>query len=355
MIVVIPSNREVRLDYLAPLIDAGCRFIVVDDSEGRVRVDHPSFKVYNWGDRSRILGARDHGIPRRNGACRDFGFYLAWHEAAADEIIIALDDDCEVYHRDFAERAAAALSPRPRPVATVPGVHLNVLDLYREPDPQPHFPRGFPYSARPGYQPCTFLPPTTIAPKFSLGLWRDVYDINAIDKLRGPAYSHPAAEAKHDSVTIAPGRLVSVCSMNMICRREVLPALYQLPMHVPVMPGWVIDRYGDIWGGFILKILMDRRGDALAAGEPFIRHVKEGDFQRNIWQEHVCHLVNDEFIALMRAAGDRIQPAGYVEMMAALNVEFRAATSAASPLLKTYLEHLTPAIDAWVELLSSSV
>ena len=49
--------------------------------------------------------------------------------------------------------------------------------------------------------------------------------------------------------------------MNMHFRREVLPATYQLPMHVPVLPDEVIDRYGDIWGGFVLKMLIDIKGD----------------------------------------------------------------------------------------------
>jgi hypothetical protein len=89
--------------------------------------------------------------------------------------------------------------------------------------------------------------------------------------------------------------------MNMQFRREMIPAVYQLPMHVPVMPHWVIDRYGDIWGGFILKLLMDIKGDAMAAGGPMIRHMKEGNFQRNIWQENICHMLNDEFIAILPA------------------------------------------------------
>jgi hypothetical protein len=96
--------------------------------------------------------------------------------------------------------------------------------------------------------------------------------------------------------------------MNMQFRREVLPAVYQLPMHVPVLPHWVIDRYGDIWGGFILKTLMDIRGDTMVVGEPMIHHLKEGNFRRNIWQEHVCHLVNDEFIALLGEGATRIPP-----------------------------------------------
>lgn len=87
--------------------------------------------------------------------------------------------------------------------------------------------------------------------------------------------------------------------MNMQFRRELIPVVYQLPMHVEVMPNWVVDRYGDIWGGFILKTLMDLNGENMAVGEPMINHLKEGNYTRNIWQEHVCHLINDEFLQLL--------------------------------------------------------
>src|ERR1700736_6271221 len=96
MIVVVPSARSIRLDYLTPLIEAGARFIVVDDSEGTIRINHPQFKEYNWSDRRRMLGSLDAAMPRRNGACRDFGFYVAWRESADDDIILAIDDDCMV-------------------------------------------------------------------------------------------------------------------------------------------------------------------------------------------------------------------------------------------------------------------
>lgn len=350
MIVVIPTNRSVQFAYLEPLIEAGARFIIVDDSEGSVTVDHPQFRVFNWQDRRRLLGALDVGMPKRNGACRDFGFYLAWKESDDGEIIIALDDDCAVYHRDFAARVEQVLSAAPRPVATCEGPHLNLIDLYAD-VPRDLFPRGFPYSARGAYAGATFGAAAAREVKFSVGLWKEIFDINAIDKLQGPPWSHPDAELRHESALIAEGRLVSVCSMNMIFRREVLPAVYQLPMHIPVAPGWVVDRYGDIWGGFILKTLMDLRGDAMAAGGPMIRHLKEGNFQRNIWQEHICHLVNDEFLDLLAAAATRISPASYGEMMSALNEEFRRATPGCSPLLRPYFEHLTVALEAWVAAL----
>jgi len=350
MIVVIPSNREINLSYLSPLIDAGARFIVVDDTEGTITVDHPRFSVFNWGHRRDILGELDPLFPRRNGASRDFGFLMAWKESDPGEIVVALDDDCEVYHPDFPSRVESVLSTASRPVATCEGGHLNIVDLY-EGAPRDLYPRGFPYSARVDYRPASFLPPEQRPVTFCLGLWKSIFDINAIDKIQGPPHDHPDAELRHPTVSIAPGKLVSVCSMNMQFRREVTPAVYQLPMHVEVMPGWVIDRYGDIWGGFVLKTLMDLRGESMAVGEPMIRHLKEGNYLRNAWQEHICHLVNDEFLDLLAESAGEIAVGGYLEMMASLSEQFGRRADRCSPLLRAYVGHLQRSMDAWVRAL----
>lgn len=78
------------------------------------------------------------------------------------------------------------------------------------------------------------------------------------------------------------------------------------------MPGWVVDRYGDIWGGFILKTLMDLRGEALAVGEPMIDHLKEGDFLRNIWQEHVDIAVVQAVSPAPVLRTGRLEPVAFV-------------------------------------------
>jgi len=351
MIVVIPSNRSINLDHLGPLIESGARFVVVDDSPGSIRIDHPQFRVFSWADRERLLGAHDVAIPRRNGACRDLGFVVAWKEADDDEIVVALDDDCVVEEPDFAARVERVLSGDPRPEARVEGLHLNILDCYRD-VPDHLYPRGFPYASRVGYQRCRFVSGGRGRVTFSLGLWRDVFDVNAIDKIHGPPFAFPQAELHHESVLVPTGKLVSVCSMNMHFRRSVIPAVYQLPMHVEVMPHWVIDRYGDIWGGFILKVLLDKRGESMAAGGPMIRHLKDGNVQRNTWQEHLCHLVNDEFIDLVLESAGSFGPASHREMMAALTEEFARRTDAASPVLKPYLRHLVAALRAWVAILA---
>jgi hypothetical protein len=351
MLVVIPTARSVSLEYLQPLIDFGARFIVVDDSEGNVNIDHPQFKSYTWKDQDKMLGRDVIAIPRRNGACRDFGFYIAWRESDAGEIVIALDDDCKIEDRDFGRRVEAVLSDAPRPVALGTGTHFNALDCYRNTEDN-IFPRGFPYSRRADYRKWTFGGQSSGRVTFNLGLWREIFDVNAIDKLRGPKYCYPDAELQHESVVVPDGSLISVCSMNMQFRREVIPAAYQLLMHVNVMPGWVIDRYGDIWGGFILKTLMDISGELMATGGPMIRHLKEGPYERNIWQEHTCHLVNDEFLAIIEKAREEITPAGYATMMAHMAEILDRERESCSVILRRYLDVQAPAMKAWARILS---
>ena len=352
MIVVIPSNRSIDLSYLGPLIDSNARFIVVDDGEGSISVDHPSFSVYTWKDRRKMLGPLDRFFPRNNGACRSFGFYRAWHDSDPGEIIVALDDDCRVRSGDFAEQVARSLSDEARPEATTVGEHLNILDLYESNDGS-LFPRGFPYSARVNYSGATVSGNARRNVVFSLGLWTGIYDINAVDKIGGNKYEFPDAKLQHRSVLVAAGKLVSVCSMNMQFRREVLPAAYQLPMHVPVIKDGVIDRYGDIWGGFILKTLIDIRGDGLAVGEPMIEHLKEGHFVRNIWQENLAHQVNDEFVRLLADAKPAIVSGRYLDMMEQLTSALRQRAGRCSPVLSRYTDHLMPALDAWTTALRS--
>lgn len=349
MIVVVPTVRSIKLEYFGPLIDAGARFIIVDDSEGSLQLTHPQFTVYNWGDQHRLLGNLEIAIPRRNGACRDFGYYLAWREADPNEVIIAVDDDC-IVNPHFVTQVHRALSHEPRPEPFGSDVHWNMLDAYRNPTPN-LFPRGFPYTARLGYMPWRFDHTAQGEVKFNVGLWQNIFDVNAVDKLHGPPYIHPEATLLHESVLVPQGVLISVCAGNTHFRKELIPAAYNLVMHCPVLPGWVIDRYGDIWSGFILKRLMDLRGDRMTVGAPMIYHLKEGHFQKNIWQEHLGHLVNEEFIAFLDEAVSAVQPARYLDMMEHLNEEFCRRRQHCSPLLGAYVKELTVTLGAWLQAL----
>ena len=155
----------------------------------------------------------------------------------------------------------------------------------------------------------------------------------------------------HNSSLIPHGALISVCSMNMQFKRTVLPAVFQFPMHIEIMPDWFIDRYGDIWGGFVLKLLLDIRQDNLTVGEPMIYHTKEGNIQRNIIQEHCAHLINDEMINILIHATKNINANDYLTMFSNLVENLERNSKRLSPILSKYINYLIPSMHAWISAL----
>jgi len=353
MIVVIPTRREIRLDYLEQMIASGARFIIVDDTEGTIHIDHPQFQVYNWGAKRRIAGKYEEAFPGLNGACMSFGFYMAWRESDDDEIILTLGDDCRLDEPGFPGLLRDALSHKRRRVATTPSRFINYVENIEGVSPS-LFTRGFPYSARANHVPFEAGESVESEVAFNLGCFQNIQDINAIDKIvNPPPFTFPEAKFKHDALLIPPGKLLSVSSGNMQFRRRLIPAVYQLPMHFKICNDWVIDRFGDIWGGFILKSLMDKAGDGFSIGRPSVFHVLPGYVDQNIWKEHICNLVNDEFIALLDESVADLKPGRYEEMIAGLRDAFRARADRCSVLLQPYLLHLCRAWDAWVSALLS--
>jgi hypothetical protein len=352
LIVIIPTGREINLDNVEPLIEHGARFIVIDDSEGSIEVPHPSFEVYNWGHRRKMLGKNEIAIPKKTGACRDFGFYIAWHSSEEDEIILSIDDDCVVENSDFGEQVESLLNHGRTKMVHGEGRQFNIFDLYSNLDSQQIFPRGFPYSERFSYKRWSFVDCKLGPLFFNLGLLKGYFDINAIDKIGLEQRKFPDAELDHEGVVIPNGSLISACSGNMHFRKSIIPAVYQLPMNVEIISPWVIDRYGDIWAGFIMKTLMDIRGDGMSVGSPLVRHLQEGPSNRNIAKEHLGHLVNEEFIRLLTRCSEEIESDSYLNMMNHLSEELQRNITKASIILQEYLRHLSPCLDAWIKILS---
>ena len=353
MIVIIPTCRTITLNYLTPLIDEGARFIIVDDSYGSVKIDHPQFEVYNWQDRRRLLGPNEVAIPRGNGGCRNLGFYVAWKEADDDEIIIALDDDCVVESREFIEKVESILGYAEKPYALGFGQHFNIFDLFENSELQSLFPRGFPYSQRLGYNPRVFDESVSREVLFNVGLWTGEPDINAIDRIGRQCTTFPDVRLNCKSVIVPPGVLISACAGNIQFRRAIIPAIYQLTMPVEIMPQWDINRYGDIWGGFILKMLMDLRQEFMSVGEPMVHHLRLGAIAENARKEHLGHLVNEEFLGLLDEVCNNIDRTTYLEMMVQLQQEFRRLAPSATPILRLYLPKLDESMGAWISALRS--
>jgi hypothetical protein len=110
----------------------------------------------------------------------------------------------------------------------------------------------------------------------SQGLWTNVPDLDAVrilmdGDLKGQAQTLTGSEDFADDFVAAPGNYLTVCSMNLAFKREIIPAFYQLPMDDNK---WDVGRFDDIWSGVFLKRACDVLGTQIYNGGPLCEHNK---------------------------------------------------------------------------------
>lgn len=154
------------------------------------------------------------------------------------ERVISFDDDTAPATPAFFTEHMAALGNKP-----VSTDFVNPLSGA--------YPRGLPYCDR--KQRRVML---------HQGLWVGDSDIGALDKLdsAGDLFMPPNEPINYGIVPHGKG--ITVCSMNISFKPEIIPAFFQAPM-------W---RYDDIWSGLIVKRVMDHLGDYMSFGQPFVMH-----------------------------------------------------------------------------------
>lgn len=213
-----------------------------------------------------------HLIPAASHAQTSFGLLYAW--ANNFEYGIFIDDDT-----------------RPHPDTDFFGTHLNTLCyegpitavasdtnwvnvLYQNHDEHGLYPRGYPYSAmNETPETATTSVSNVVA---SQGLWTNVPDLDAVrilmdGNLEGQADTRLTKADYTEDFVVEPGNYLTVCSMNLAFRREIIPAFYQLPMDDNP---WNVGRFDDIWSGIFLKRACDILDDMIVSGTPLCQHNK---------------------------------------------------------------------------------
>ncbi|RBI64497.1 alpha-1 4-glucan-protein synthase [halophilic archaeon] len=332
--VVVPTIREPECvrDYVGNARDHGfdvdrLHFVLVTESfcdtdamEAMLDDLGVSGAVFDGPRRERWFDERgvaeyDHLVPEASHAQTSFGLLYLW--ADDFEYGVFVDDDT-----------------RPLPGVDFFGRHLRNLRyegeidrvssdenwvnvLYQNADEHGLYPRGYPYSAMDEE---TTTERTRVGDVVaSQGLWTNVPDLDAVrilmdGDLRGQAQTRTSQADYGDNFVAAPGNYLTVCSMNLAFRREVVPAFYQLPMDDNP---WDVGRFDDIWSGVFLKRACDVLGKQIVSGAPLCRHDKAprstfGDLNNEVagleLNEHLWTLV----------AGDGEESDSFAEAYAAM-------------------------------------
>ncbi|WP_458188579.1 alpha-1 4-glucan-protein synthase [Haladaptatus sp. NG-WS-4] len=262
-----------------------------------------------------------HLIPEASHAQTSFGLLYLW--AGEFEYGVFIDDDTLPHPDfDFFGRHLRNLQFEGE-IERVSSDEQWVNVLYQNDDEHGLYPRGYPYSAMDeGTETETAYVSNVVA---SQGLWTNVPDLDAVrilmdGDLQGQAQTRTSREDFDDDFVVAPGNYLTVCSMNLAFRREVVPAFYQLPMDDNP---WDVGRFDDIWSGVFLKRACDVLGTKIYTGGPLCEHNKAprstfGDLQNEVagleLNEHLWKVVDD-----VGGTGD-----SYAEVFAAMADELVA-------------------------------
>ena len=213
-----------------------------------------------------------HLIPARSHAQTSFGLLYLW--AHDHPYGVFIDDDTRPHEDvDFFGTHLRNLTET-RTVESVRSDEQWVNVLYHEADEHGLYPRGYPYSAMD--ETVETSERTVDDVVASQGLWTNVPDLDAVrilmdGDLQGQAETRLTADDFGPDFVAEPGQYLTVCSMNLAFRREVVPAFYQCPMDDNE---WSVGRFDDIWSGVFLKRAADVLGTDVVTGGPLCRHDK---------------------------------------------------------------------------------
>ncbi|WP_436910613.1 alpha-1 4-glucan-protein synthase [Halosimplex marinum] len=277
-----------------------------DTDEMRAMLDDEGLSGEVFDGSRREQWYRDHGVaeyehvvPAASHAETSFGLLYMW--AGDYDIGFFIDDDTLPHEEyDFFGRHLDNLAYEGE-ITEVASDERWVNVLHENVDDHELYPRGYPYSAMDEtVETGTAEIDDVVA---SQGLWTNVPDLDAVrilmdGDLQGQAQTRLDADDYGEDFVAARDNYLTVCSMNLAFRREVIPAFYQLPMDDNP---WDVGRFDDIWSGVFLKRACDVLGKRIYNGAPLCEHNKAprstfGDLNNEVpgleLNEHVWEIVD---------------------------------------------------------------
>jgi len=310
--VVIPMPNDPPWELFDAISD-DIPIIVCDDSNGKLApAPRPNVTYFDYAAQEAYAGKHYAAMPHRSAASRNFGHYWAYKEGF--DVIIALDYDCDT-RGDWVGDHLSCLTtvtdqPAVQPVAQGGWVNSIENDEF--------YARGYPYEYRTSELSQVIDTTASGEVKLNMGVWDRVLDLNGVDKFwKEPPYD-PGLRA--DENCIALGN-IPVCGMNTSFAAELTPAYFFLP-DCWVNGTWQLSRHDDIWGGYIIKKLMDINGDLFSWGRPVVEHTRQTPLERVAVLEQWMHLMSVPFYELVDEAVADLSPGGYVDLYAGFVDEF---------------------------------
>lgn len=306
--VVIPMPNDPPWELFDAIPDE-VPIVVCDDSDGRLAPSpRPNVTYFDYAAQEHYAGVHYEAMPHRSAASRNFGHYWAYKEGF--EVIVALDYDCGTRDGWLGQHLSCLTE-----VTGAPAVKPVVEDGWvNSIESEEFYARGYPYELRSPELSQVVDTTATGTVKLNMGVWDRVLDLNGIDKLWKEPPADPGLRGERNQIALGN---IPVCGMNTAFTADLTPAYYFLPDRW-VNGTWQLSRHDDIWGGYVLKKLMDRKGDLFSYGRPVVEHTRQTPLERVTVLEQWMHLLSMPFYELVDEAVDELADGTYAELFAGL-------------------------------------
>jgi hypothetical protein len=253
-------------------------FCDTDEMEAMLEEEGVSGEVFDGSRRQEWYEANDiaeysHVVPAASHAETSFGLLYMWAYERFEYGFFIDDDTLPHEEDDFFGRHMENLAFEGE-IESVNSDEQWVNVLYQNADEHGLYPRGYPYAAMDeSVKTDTAVVDDVVA---SQGLWTNVPDLDAVrilmdGDLQGQAQTRTSRADFEGDFIAAEDNYLTVCSMNLAFKREVIPAFYQLPMDENA---WDVGRFDDIWSGVFLKRACDVLDKDIYNGYPLCEHNK---------------------------------------------------------------------------------
>lgn len=213
--------------------------------------------------------------------------------------------------------------------------------------------RGFPYAKRYIKNQYSFKKKTGRA-VLNMGLWTHNPDVDAVTNLAQPTEITGLKKGPH-TLMLGKGTFMPINTQNTAIATEILPCFYDV-MQGYSFKGLKIDRYSDVWAGFLAKKAIDHMGDKITVGQPLSKHIRNShnllnDLKMELWGM----LLTEKFVDWLESVN--IKGNTYIESYDYLSKDMKKnlAPSFDDSIIRKYFEKLSNAMNVWTKACSQII
>jgi hypothetical protein len=189
--------------------------------------------------------------------------------------------------------------------------------------------------------------------RLNAGLWLQEPDFDALTWLAAPAR---ATGFKGESLLLGANVWSPINTQNTSLHRDLIVAYYFVRMGYP-LAGMPIDRYGDIFSGYLVQACAHHLGHKVRVGTPVADHRRNAhNYMRDLAGEVACIFVLEDLMAWLPTA--KLEGKNYVDaylsLAAAIDDEVEEFKGSIwTDATRGYFHQMTYCMREWVKACQS--